>query len=58
MKFELLQFLNKIFSPANKSDLFNNNLLEKLLLTSVLSALESFVTFSGKPDWLSHFLLM
>ena len=49
---------NKIFSPANKWDLFKNYFLEKLLLTGVLSDLENFVTFSRKPDRLSPFLLM
>ena len=70
MKFELLRFLmylKYIFfkqsrlnakdgnTPANKTDLFKNYFLEKLLLTSVLSVLESFLTLSGKPDWLKPF---
>ena len=32
--------------------------LEKLLFTSVLSDPENFVSFSGKPDWLSPSLSM
>ena len=46
------------FSPANKLGYFKNYFLEELLLTSVLSALENFVTFSRKPERLSTFLIM
>ena len=67
MKFELLRFDVfdiKLFrtkssrtsaAPANRWDLFTNYFLVKLLLTS---ALEKFVILSGKPHWLSPFLLM
>ena len=43
-------------TPANKWDLFKNYFLEKLLLKSVLSALEKCVAFSGKPNWFPQYI--
>ena len=47
---------NKTFSQANKWGIFKNYFLEKILLTSVLSYLENFLTFSGKLHWLTESL--
>ena len=71
MKFERLWFLKylKYFffkqsrhdtkegdTPANKWDLFKNYVLEKVLLTSAINALEIFMTFSGKLiGWVPSF---
>ena len=46
----------KLFHKQTNEAFSRTIFLEKILLTSVLSYLENFLTFSGKLDWLTESL--